>query len=305
MRFDGEVPPGGYAWWYVDATSDDGRHALTVIAFVGSVFSPYYAWARQRGRADPMNHVAINAILYGAGPGRWSMTERSKQSVERAPDRLSIGPSALRLDDERLVIDIDEWAFPLPRRMIGRVTIDPGPIFHAVHDLDAAGRHRWRPVAPRARITVEFDAPCLSWSGSAYVDMNAGDEPIENAFRSWTWSRTGGAKDTTIFYDLEPRHGPSRSLALAYGQDGAIDAVEEEPVRVLPGTLWRVRRSLRSRREPVNVRTFEDTPFYTRTGCLAGPSDRLEPTISESVDLDRFAAPWVRMLLPFRMPRRR
>ena len=39
-RFDAPVPPGGYAWWYVDALSDDGRHGLTVIAFVGSVFSP-------------------------------------------------------------------------------------------------------------------------------------------------------------------------------------------------------------------------------------------------------------------------
>ncbi len=232
------------------------------------------------------------------------MTERAARSIERQPDRLSIGPSGLRWDVGRLVVDIDEWAFPLPRRMVGRISIDPGPIFHAVHDLDEDGRHRWRPVAPRARVTVDFDLPRLSWSGSAYVDINAGDEPIENAFRSWTWSRTAGAKDTTIFYDLEPRRGPSRSLALAYRQNGRIDAVEGEPVRALPGTLWRVRRSLRSHAEPANVRTFEDTPFYTRTGCLSGPSASMEPTISESVDLDRFASPWVRMLLPFRMPRR-
>jgi carotenoid 1,2-hydratase len=35
------VAPGGYAWWYLDALSDDGRHGLVVIAFIGSVFSPY------------------------------------------------------------------------------------------------------------------------------------------------------------------------------------------------------------------------------------------------------------------------
>ena len=46
LRFDTPVPDGGYAWWYLDALSDDGRHGLTVIAFIGSVFSPYYAWAR-------------------------------------------------------------------------------------------------------------------------------------------------------------------------------------------------------------------------------------------------------------------
>ncbi|MFN3549161.1 MAG: hypothetical protein ACK4U0_16870 [Mesorhizobium sp.] len=249
--------------------------------------------------------MAINAILYGAGLGRWAMTERGAGSAERRPDRLTIGPSGMRLEGRLLVIDIDEWAFPLPRRMVGRIEIDPGPVFHAVHDLDAEGRHRWRPVAPRARATVAFDAPRLSWRGSAYVDMNAGDEPIETAFRSWTWSRTAASNETTIFYDIEPRRGGARSIALAYGQDGVIETVEPEPARALPGTLWRVGRSLRSRMEPADVRTFEDTPFYTRTGCMAGTSERREPTICESVDLDRFAAPWVRMLLPFRMPRRR
>jgi len=45
------VKPGGYAWWYVDALSADGRFGLSIIAFVGSVFSPYYALARRRGAA--------------------------------------------------------------------------------------------------------------------------------------------------------------------------------------------------------------------------------------------------------------
>ena len=34
------VRPGGYAWWYFDAVSDDGTRALTAIFFIGSVFSP-------------------------------------------------------------------------------------------------------------------------------------------------------------------------------------------------------------------------------------------------------------------------
>mgnify|MGYP001372749352 CR=1 FL=1 len=46
--FAAPVTPGGYHWWYLDAMSDDGEHALTVIVFVGSVFSPYYAAARRR-----------------------------------------------------------------------------------------------------------------------------------------------------------------------------------------------------------------------------------------------------------------
>ena len=47
------VPPGGYAWWYLDAFSNDGRHGLTVIAFIGSVFSPFYFRARRANPAAP------------------------------------------------------------------------------------------------------------------------------------------------------------------------------------------------------------------------------------------------------------
>ena len=61
-RFDAPVGPGGYAWWYVDAFSEDGQFGLTIIAFIGSVFSPYYAWS---GRRDPLNHCAVNVALYG------------------------------------------------------------------------------------------------------------------------------------------------------------------------------------------------------------------------------------------------
>ena len=49
MNFDQIVPHNGYAWWYVDALSDDGENGITIIAFIGSVFSPYYAFARRRG----------------------------------------------------------------------------------------------------------------------------------------------------------------------------------------------------------------------------------------------------------------
>ena len=59
------VPPGGYGWWYVDGISADGTRALSVIGFVGSVFSPWYHWS---GRGDPANHCCLNVVLAGAGP---------------------------------------------------------------------------------------------------------------------------------------------------------------------------------------------------------------------------------------------
>src|SRR5688572_21080869 len=35
VRFDEPVVRNGYAWWYIDALSDDGKQGLTIIAFIG------------------------------------------------------------------------------------------------------------------------------------------------------------------------------------------------------------------------------------------------------------------------------
>ena len=83
-RFDRVVERNGYLWWYFDALSDDGRLGFTVIAFVGSVFSPYYAAARRAGRGDPDHHCAINVALYGEGPHRWAHTERGRDALHRS-----------------------------------------------------------------------------------------------------------------------------------------------------------------------------------------------------------------------------
>ncbi|MCX4199033.1 FAD-dependent oxidoreductase, partial [Methylobacterium organophilum] len=90
-RFDGAVARGGYAWWYVDAVSDDGRQGLTIIAFIGSVFSPYYAWSAEK---DPFAHCAMNVVLYG-DRGRFAMTERRAASLSRSADHIAVGPSAM------------------------------------------------------------------------------------------------------------------------------------------------------------------------------------------------------------------
>jgi carotenoid 1,2-hydratase len=51
------------------------------------------------------------------------------------------------------------------------------------------------------------------------------------------------------------------------------------------------------------VATFEDTPFYNRSHVRTVIQGEALDGFHESLDLDRFASPWVRMLLPFRMPR--
>ena len=47
-KFDIEVKPNGYAWWYIDGISNDGKKAISIIGFIGSVFSPWYYWSGRK-----------------------------------------------------------------------------------------------------------------------------------------------------------------------------------------------------------------------------------------------------------------
>lgn len=300
--FDGIVSADGYAWWYVDALSDDGRHGLTVIAFLGSVFSPYYARARRAGAADPLDHCALNVALYGR-PRRWTMTERGRGSVERAPERLRIGPSALQWDGDCLVIDVDEWAVPMPRPVRGEIRIRPTAGPGVTYPLDAPGAHRWTPLAPTAQVSVRLQRPSLRWQGHGYLDHNAGDAPLERDFARWHWSRSepDSAGQTRVYYDVVPRHGKPHVLALGFDANGGVAGLDVPGGVELPRTGWGIRRTARAARTgPAVTRTLEDTPFYARSLLRADGVG----AIHESLSLDRFARAWVRTLLPFRMPRR-
>jgi carotenoid 1,2-hydratase len=302
--FDQPVPANGYAWWYVDAFSDDGRHGLAIIAFVGSVFSPYYAWARRRGAADPLAHCALNLGLYGRGAAGWAMTERGAASLARSADDYVLGRSRLRWDGSALTLDFDERAAPWGRRLRGRLRLHPQAIAHADYALDAAGRHYWRPIAPQARVEVELLTPALRWQGSGYFDHNRGAEPLEAAFVRWNWARAHLADGSAaITYDTERRDGSRQALALRFDPQGAALPFDPPPAQPLPKSAWGLPRQARAEGVPRLVRSFEDGPFYARAEVAArwlGQDARL---MHEALSLDRFAAPWVQALLPFRMPR--
>jgi carotenoid 1,2-hydratase len=306
LRFDCEVPSGGYVWWYLDALSADGLHGITLIAFVGSVFSPYYAWARRGGRPDPMNHCALNVALYGPRAGRWSMTERGAAAVGREQHSLSLGRSALEWRGDALSIDIDEICAPLPRRLRGTIRLTPTALAEHSYVLDAAGRHRWTPFAPCAHVEVRLAEPDVRWSGVAYLDSNFGEEPLEDGFREWTWSRASLPDSSVVLYDVSPRAGSPHSLALCFGENGGVAAIEPPPVVALPTTGWRIAR--RTRADAGHgarvVKTLEDAPFYSRSHLATHLLGRAAPAIHESLDLNRFNSRWVQCLLPFRMPRR-
>lgn len=305
--FDVTVPAGGYAWWYIDALSDDGRFGLSLIAFVGSVFSPYYALNRRlRRSAAPDNHVSVNVAIYGADGYRWAMTERGRDSLARDANSLTIGPSRLTSGDtNELAVEFDEIAVPVPRRIRGRLKVRPQVMGERTFAIHPDGAHRWRPIAPRARIAVDLETPRRSWSGSAYVDSNSGTAPIETAFRSWSWSRSIEPEHTRIYYDTVPVQAPRGAWHVAYENSGMPQPIDAPPLTPYGRTAWQLPLIARSDAgAPARLlETWEDGPFYARCLIRHRVHGRLLRSVHETVSLERFAKPVVQAMLPFRMPR--
>jgi carotenoid 1,2-hydratase len=286
--------------------SDDGRHGITLIGFVGSVFSPYYAWARRRGNPDPNHHCAINVALYG-DMKRWAMTERGRGDLARDTHHLTIGPSSLSWDGQALTVTIDETTAPIPSKLRGQVRLTPHCLTDYSFALDGQGLHQWRPIAPSARVEVDLEQPGLRWQGPGYLDSNRGEEPVEKGFRYWDWSRAVMEnQETLVLYEADRRDGGHSLLALRFDADGKAREVEPPPAHTLPtARIWRAPRATRADTGSAVIRhTFEDTPFYARSLLDARIHGEKAVAFHESLSLDRFDNPVVRLMLPFRMPRR-
>ena len=264
------------------------------------MFSPYYKAA---GSADPEDYCAINVALYGATK-RWAMTERNSASLERSQEVLRVGRSAMAWRDGALLIEIDERCAPAPIPIRGRVELRPLTLTSGAFALDGAGRHLWRPIAPLAEVTADFDAPGLRWRGHGYFDHNIGDEALDAGFRSWTWSRGQSGSSALIQFDVERRTGEHDRLGLQIEPSGAITHVDPGAPEKLETSFWRIARTARSQGAARVVETWEDTPFYARSKIRTAFEGREFDAVHESLDLDRFSSRWVQSLLGFRMPRR-
>lgn len=264
------------------------------------MFSPYYAWSKDK---DPMNHCAVNVVLYGPD-GRWTMTERGRGSLRRSANHLAIGPSALHWTGDGLTIEVDEISPLIPRRVRGTIRVEPQAINPHPSVLDWKGRHIWHPFAPAARVSVDLAMPDMRWTGPGYFDMNRGDEPLADAFTSWSWSRAHVGDDTFVFYDARGLDDAARGLAFRFDGNGERVDVEAPPLADLPRGLWGMTRQTRCEAGRANVhRGLEDAPFYTRSLVETTLAGRRVVSMHESLSLPRFVNPLVRLMLPFRMPR--
>ncbi|MFO0606760.1 MAG: carotenoid 1,2-hydratase [Polyangiales bacterium] len=279
---------------------------------LGSVFSPFYAKARARGGAvDPLDHCALNVALYTPRGKLWSLDERGRDRVHRDASSLSLGASVVAWERDALVFHLRERTTPFltarplgDSRIVGKVTVRPRVRVDEPHALDADGAHLWWSAAPSARVEVELDEPGLRWTGDGYHDANAGDGPLEDAFRSWDWSRASVGDDAVIVYDPLTKDGRRRPHARRVTPSGRVEAVELPRTCSLPRTPWGVERATRTDGPRARVReTLEDSPFYARSVLDTRILGRDVAAVHETLDLERFRKGWVQFLLPFKTRR--
>lgn len=231
------------------------------------------------------------------------MTERRRSALERAPDRLQIGPSAMCWDGTALTIDIAEVGAPLPFPIRGTIRLEPTVLTDAAVLLSEAGGHRWLPIAPMARVEVTMTQPQRRWSGEGYLDTNWGQRALEVDFARWHWSRARLADGAAILYDVVTKQGDDQALGFRVDERGNVSRFDPPPRAQLPRTGWRVDRWTQSEGSATVRRTLEDTPFYARSVVNQRLFGASVDAMHESLMLDRFRARWVQVLLPFRMPR--
>ena len=282
--------------------SDCGTRAISIIGFVGSVFSPWYRWS---GRRDPENHVCLNVVTYGPG-GRFTMTDRGRGALHRTATEFGVGPSRMVWDGAHLVIEVDEWSsWPLVSRVQGRIVLTPSALADVELDLSPDGAHAWRPFAPVARVEVELTQG-HRWQGHGYFDSNHGTAALERDFRTWTWGRFPVQDGAVCFYDAVRADGSRLAAALRFGTDGRHQHIKAPPLAAFARSRWMVARETRADAgfAPRQVLAMLDAPFYTRAVVETRIDGELSQGVHEALDLRRFKGPWLMPMLVVRVPRR-
>ena len=274
-----------------------------MIGFIGSVFSPWYAWS---GRRRPENHVCINVATYGPG-GRFTMTDRGVGALRQSADCLTVGPSSMRWERGQLIVEIDEiGAPPLISRVRGRVTVTPRALTGVELPLTPDGAHVWRPFAPDCAIKVDLDAPGWQWSGHGYFDANFGTRALEDDFSRWTWGRFPHSKGATCFYDATRRDGSTLALGVQFNGMGQAREITPPPKARLPRSLWALPRDTRADAgtTPRQMLSMLDAPFYCRSAVRTVIDGEQTTGVHEALDLDRFRSALLKPMLAVRVPRR-
>ncbi|SIS56058.1 carotenoid 1,2-hydratase [Phaeovulum vinaykumarii] len=283
--------------------SEEGDRAVSVIGFIGSVFSPWYRWS---GRKNPEDHCCINVATYGRN-GRFTMTDRGRAALRQSEDELRVGPSRMYWTGRQLIVEVEEIsAMPHVSRVRGTITLTPSALTNVELALTPSGSHVWRPFAPTAEIEVNLTQGHV-WKGHGYFDANFGTAALEDDFHFWTWGRFPTARGATVYYDGVRADDSTFALGIEVDRDGSVRMIDELPPQAhFARSGWFVRRDTRADGgfRPRQVLSMLDAPFYSRALVETQIGTERTVGVHEALDLRRFASPLLKPMIAVRVPRR-
>jgi carotenoid 1,2-hydratase len=129
---------------------------------------------------------------------------------------------------------------------------------------------------------------------------------MDGAFTEWDWSRAPLQDGSTgVIYDVRQTQGEDRVIAVRFAPSGEFEYFTPPPRQPLPGTAWRIGRTMRTdERQPAVVQqTLEDTPFYVRSVVSSSLLGESVTSVHETLNVPRLVSRSTQLMLPWRMPR--
>jgi hypothetical protein len=305
---------GGFLWWYLDLTDDDGNGMVLIWSF-GLPFLPGIASAARAGRPkSPAESPSVNVVLYRNGRPDFYLL----QTVD--PDRAlwdgecwEMGGLSGRLisSDTQLTLQL-ELDCPVPgttERLVGQIALT-GTQRLGSGDGAAQPEHEWTPLVVVANGSASLRCGSRQWqlSGRAYFDRNLGQRPLHTlGIKRWWWFRLAMPGHELIGYHLIPNDPGSetRSLCLTIGPEGETQLTEQAQFVMsdwkrggLLGLPWpRTLAVTQPGGDPVQIQLahlVDNGPFYQRFQIEARIHGGLVRGFAEQVVPDRIDQGWSR-----------
>jgi carotenoid 1,2-hydratase len=284
------VPAAGYAWWSIDAESDDGQHRIHVSAALGAPFA-----AARTGVQAP--EASLHVALYGPSDRFLHQVERPGR-IDRGAGHLNVGASRLRWERGDLVIDLAQRRRVGRQLLRGRITLSMPSQTRESRVLDPGGVHNWWPVCAGARVRVELDQPRVSWRGAAVHQVRWGQEPPVRVFHRWTALHTLHADGALVHCGTEQRDGVRQATSVLISADGAVTPLLAPEGTSLGTTRWGLRPACNG--TVMASQILEDTPYFVRSRLVLKTPEGPRAATLEHYDLARWQQRWVQALLPWR-----
>jgi carotenoid 1,2-hydratase len=231
--------PGGFLWWYADATNSQGDGFVCIWSF-GLPFLPGLASSARAGSpTEPAARPSLNLSVYRGGKQTsYHLIEFEPSRVRWHGDRWSFGDSELSFREDGDAGELEATLrFAIPgddAELRGRFVLRGVRARWANPKEAAADAHRWAPVLAHAHATATItvgDTELLQLGGpgeapaSGYHDRNGSPRSLHAlGIHHWVWGRAELAGETVIVYLSWPEaEGERPELLLGLGtEDGSF-----------------------------------------------------------------------------------